>query len=128
MGRISLGLGALLLAATAILHAGGLQMVDRWAEGLPPFQAAALRFVWISDSIDWGVAALIWAVAAWRQGAAWLAAAAIAGLIPLAGAIGVMSIDPTFFGGQMLLGSVLLAAAGLALMFRNASPPRPNSP
>ena len=113
MGRYVLGAAALLLVATAALHAGGLQMIDRWTQGLPPFQASALRFVWISDSIDWTVAAILWAVAAWKLSRPWLAAAAIAGLIPLAGAVGVMRIDPSFFGGQMLLGSVILAAVGL---------------
>src|SRR5688572_5137448 len=84
MGRYALGAAALLLIATAALHAGGLQMIGRWTEGMPPFQAAALRFVWISDSIDWTVAAILWAVAAWKLGRPWLAAAAIAAIIPWA--------------------------------------------
>ena len=118
MGRYLIWAAALVLAVTAALHAGGLQMVDRWSEGLAPFEASALRFVWISDSIDWTVAAILWVTASWKQSRSWLAAAGIVTLIPLAGAIGVMRIDPSFFGGQMLLGSVVAAVAGIILSWR----------
>jgi hypothetical protein len=115
MGRILLYAAAALLLATAAIHASGQPMVSEWTVGLDHRQAMAICLVWITDSIDWAVVALIWALAGWKQARGWLGAAAVATLIPLAGGVGVASIDYTFFGGWMILGSVALASSGLAL-------------
>jgi hypothetical protein len=118
MGRILLGCGALLLLVTAAVHAMGRQMVAGWLTGFPDWERAAISLVWVTDSIDWAVVSLIWMVTAWRAERGWIQAAGIATLIPLAGGIGIMRIDPTFFGGQMVAGSVVLALIGLVLMWR----------
>lgn len=121
MGRILLYAAAALLLATAAIHASGQPMVNSWTAGLDYQQAAAICLVWITDSIDWAVVAPLWALAGWKQGRGWLGAAAVATFIPLAGGIGVMSIDYTFFGGWMILGSVALAIGGLVLLMRRAA-------
>ena len=114
MGRFILGAAALLLLATACIHALGLPMASRWGEGLgPPRASRDLRVVGARLG-ELGRCRVAWGVTAWR-GRAWLGAAALATLIPIYGAVGVLYIDPSFFGGQMLAGSVLLAAAGLFL-------------
>lgn len=118
MGRILLFSAAALLVATAAIHASGQPMVNSWTEGLDHRQAMAVCLVWITDSIDWAVVALLWALAGWKQQRGWLGAAAVATLIPLAGGVGVMSIDYTFFGGWMILGSVALAIWGLIVSWR----------
>jgi hypothetical protein len=111
MGRILLLLGAGLLAVTAVIHGCGQPMVDGWIQGLPEQQKLAICLVWVSDSLGWLVVAILWTVASWRRG--WLGAAAIGTAIPALTAAGILAIDPTFFGGWMLVGSVALAAAGL---------------
>ncbi|MGD9968185.1 MAG: hypothetical protein AB7T59_16825 [Hyphomonadaceae bacterium] len=116
LGRLSLALAAMLLLATACIHALGLPMASRWGEGLGHQEHLAICFMWAHASASWGVVALLWAVTAWRR---WPPGpAALAVLIPAYGAAGVLYIDPTFFGGQMLAGSVVLALAGLILIRR----------
>ena len=115
MGRILLFAAAVLLAATAAIHAAGVSMVEAWVAALEQQRRAALRLVWLTDSADWAVAALIWAIAAWKQDGGWLGAAAVTLLIPATVALGILAIDPTFFGAWLLVASVALAAAGLAL-------------
>ena len=121
MGRTLLFSAAALLLATAAIHAGGQPMVTGWTAGLDRQPAAALRLVWITDSIDWAVVALLWGLAAWKGRRGWLGAAAVAALIPLAGGVGVLGIEPRFFGGWMILASVALAASGLALARRGSA-------
>ena len=121
MGRVFLFAAAALLLATAIIHAGGQPMMDAWLAGLTDFQKRALCLVWITDSISWAVVSALWATAGWKPQREWLGAAAIAALIPLTMVVGIMAIDPGFFGGWMLLGSVALAGAGLGLSWRNAA-------
>ena len=120
MGRVLLFGAAALLVATASIHASGQPMVDSWTASLDHRQAAAVCLVWITDSIDWAVVALLWVLAGWKRQRGWHGAAAVAMLIPLLGGLGVTSIDPTFFGGWMILGSVALAVAGLALSWRSS--------
>ena len=115
MGRILLFAAAALLAATAAIHAAGVSMVEAWVAALAHEQRAALRLVWLTDSADWAVTALIWAIAAWKQERGWLGAAAVTLLIPASVALGILAIDPTFFGAWLLIASVALAAAGLTL-------------
>jgi hypothetical protein len=121
MGRLILLAAALLLLATAIIHAGGQPMVDRWVHDLSDQQRAAICLVWITDSINWAIVSVIWSVAAWRRERGWLGAAAVAALIPLTVGIGVLAIEPRFFGGWMLMGSVALAGVGLGLLWRGRS-------
>lgn len=123
MGRVFLFAGATLLVATAVIHAVGQPMVDGWVAALPDYQKAAICLVWITDSVSWIVAAVIWALAGWKRERAWLTASAIAAVIPLSMVVGIMGIDPSFFGGWMLLGSVALAGAGIALSWRSSRLP-----
>jgi hypothetical protein len=122
MGRIFLFAAAALLLATALIHAGGQPMVSEWLASLPHQQKQAMSLVWLTDSVSWAVVSAVWAIAGWRQKRDWLAASAMTALIPLAMVVGIMGIDPTFFGGWMLLGSVALAGAGLVLSWRQAAP------
>jgi len=118
MGRILLFAAAALLAVTAVIHGLGQPMVDRWVAALPDQQKAAICLVWITDSVSWIVVAVLWTAAGWKRERAWLAASAIAAVIPLSMAVGIMGIDPSFFGGWLLLGSLALAGAGIALSWR----------
>lgn len=102
------------MLATASIHAMGLPMASAWGEGLGRFQHLAICLFWIAAAVSWVVVAILWAVTAWRRGPRW--PAALATLIPLHSAAGVLYIDPTFFGGQMLAGSVVLGVLGLVLL------------
>lgn len=116
LGRLLLALAALLLFATACIHALGLPMASAWGEGLGRQEHLAICLMWGAASVSWGVVALLWAVTAWRQ---WQpGAAVVATLIPTHAAAGVIYIEPSFFGGHMLAGSVVLAVIGLLLMRR----------
>jgi hypothetical protein len=117
LGRTILAAGGVLLLAAACIHAMGLPMASGWGEGLGRQEHQAICLMWANASVGWAVVSLLWLVTAWRRGA-WLGAAAVAALIPAYGGAGVMYIDPTFFGGQMLAGSVLLAILGLLLLRR----------
>ena len=121
MGRILLFAAAALLVATATIHAAGQPMVNSWTEGLDHRQAMAICLVWITDSVSWAVVAVIWAVAGWTRQRGWLGASATAAVIPLIMFIGMMGIEPEFFGGWMLAGSVVLAASGIALSWPKRS-------
>jgi len=114
MGRIILAASGVLLLATAAIHAMGLPMASTWGEGLGRFQHLAICLFWIAAAVSWAVVAILWAVTAWRRGPRW--PAALAALIPLHSAAGVLYIDPTFFGGQMLAGSVVLGVLGIVLI------------
>ena len=118
MGRTLLFAASALLLATAAIHATGLSMVSGWVDGLDHFGAAAICLVWLTDSWDWTVTAVIWAVAAWKGGRGWLGASAILCALPLGMIVGILRIEPTFFGAWMLVGSVALAASGIAMMWR----------
>lgn len=121
MGRVLLFSAAILLFATALVHTGGQPMVDGWVQGLDEQQKAAICLVWLTDSLSWAVVSILWVMAGWKQDRAWLGAAVIAAAIPLGMVIGIMRIDPTFFGGWMLAGSTASAALGIGLVWR--SPP-----
>jgi hypothetical protein len=114
MGRFILGAAALLLLATAGIHAMGLQMVSGWGAGLGHQERLAICLFWAAASVSWAAVAILWAVTAWRRGPCW--PGAIATLIPLHAAAGVLYIEPAFFGGWMLAGSVVLGALGLVLI------------
>ncbi|MGZ8347404.1 MAG: hypothetical protein ACXWUP_09870 [Allosphingosinicella sp.] len=116
MGRTLLILAAALLLVTAVLHAVGVPMMSAWTAALPEAQRAVLRLVWVTDAVDRTVVALIWIATAWRGRRAWRRAAALASLIPLAAGIGIVTLDAYFFGGWLLIFSVLLAMLGLRLM------------
>lgn len=101
MGRIVLAIAALLLLATAGIHAMGLPMVSGWGEGLGHREQLAICLFWVAASVSWAAVALLWGVTAWRLGPRW----------------------PPVFGGQMLAGSVALAVFGLLLLRRQGSTP-----
>ncbi len=115
MGRIFLMAAAALLLTTGIIHAGGQPMVGAWVADLPEFQKRAISLVWITDSVSWAAVSAIWAAAAWKPERGWLGASAIGIVIPLSMAVGIMTIDPSFFGGWMLLASMVLAGIGIWL-------------
>ena len=117
MGRILLVSGAALLALTAVIHGCGQPMVDGWLEGLSEKQKLAICLVWVTDSLSWVVVAALWAVAGFKRG--WLGAAAVGAAIPALTAAAILAIDPTFFGGWMLVGSAALAVAGLVVSSRH---------
>lgn len=118
MGRVLLFAGAALLALTALIHAAGKSTVSGWVEGLDHFPAAAICLVWLTDSWDWTVTAAVWAIAAWKGGRGWLGASAVLCLLPVGMIVGIMGIEPTFFGAWMLIGSVALAGSGIAFSLR----------
>lgn len=127
VGRSLLVAGAALLFGTAGLHAMGTQMISEWSAALEERQQAALRLVWLTDSISWAVAAVMWLIAASRPNPSWRAAAAVVALIPLLAAVGIIRIDPSFFGSYLLLASAGMALAGSALAVAasaNAEVPR----
>ena len=107
--------GALLLLATAAIHATGCQMIAGWLSDLGPQQRYGLQLVWLTDSLSWFVVALLWLGAAWRPDRSWRAAGLMGALIPLLTGAGILLIDPTFFGGYLLLISGGLGAIGAAL-------------
>ena len=122
MGQVLLLGGALLLAATAAIHAVGREMAMGWGEGLPDREQDALCLVWLTDSLSWAVAAALWVLAALRPSGTLRIAAALSAMIPLLTGVGIAMIDPTFCGGHLLLTSAGLALAGAALLRSEASP------
>jgi hypothetical protein len=87
-------------------------MIDGWLQGLGPQQRAGLNLVWVAVAFDWLITAVLWGLAAWWLCREWLITASVAAAIPLAMAVGIVSIEPSFFGGWLLLGSVVLFAIG----------------
>ncbi len=118
MGRMILLAAAALLLATAGIHAMGLPMASSWGEALGRQEHLAICLLWLQASVSWGVTALIWAATATRF-QSWRGAATLSLLVPAHGAVGVLYIDPTFFGGYMLAASVALATIGLIVLRRS---------
>ena len=121
LGRALLVAGALLLLATAAIHATGTQMIAGWTTDFEPFQRYALQLVWLTDSFDWAVVAAAWLIAARYPSTSWSGAAMLLALIPAACAAGILFIEPRFFGAYLLLGSVGLAATGVGFLKRGES-------
>lgn len=119
LGSALLVAGALLLLATAAIHATGTQMIAGWAADFEPFRRYALQLVWLTDSFDWAVVALAWLIAARYPTSSWRSAAMLLAFIPAVCAIGILSIEPRFFGAYLLLGSISLAMAGIAFIRRS---------
>lgn len=118
LGRALLIAGALLLSATAAIHATGTQMIAGWAADFEPFRRYALQLVWLTDSFDWAVVAAAWLIAARYPTTSWRSAAMLLALIPAACAIGILFIEPGFFGAYLLLASIGLAIAGVGFLKR----------
>ena len=89
IGRIVLAAAALLLFAAAAIHAMGLPMASSWREGLGHQEHLAICLMWANASVGWAMAALMWAITAWRRGP-WLGAAGVAALLPAYGGAGVI--------------------------------------
>jgi hypothetical protein len=115
IGRPLLAAGAILLLGTAAIHAAGCRMVADWTEALGPQQRYGLQLVWLTDSLGWIIAAIVWLVAVRRPDRSWRHAAMLVAVIPLLTGGGIMLIDPAFFGGHLLLASGLLGITGAAL-------------
>ena len=119
-GRGFIIAGTLLLLATAAVHGAGLQAVLGWLEGLGAEQRQGLALVWLAVAFDWVVTAVLWSLAAWWLCREWLITGLVAAAIPLAVGAGTLAIDPTFFGGWMLIGSAALFTLGAMLGLRQS--------
>lgn len=117
-GRAFIVTGTVVLLMTSAIHASGLPMIDGWLQGLGPQQRAGLNLVWVAVAFDWLITAALWGLAAWWLCREWLITASVAAAIPLAMAVGIISIEPSFFGGWLLLGSVVLFATGAIIELR----------
>lgn len=114
LGRALLVAGALLSLATAAIHATGTHMIAGWTGNFEPFRRDALQLVWLTDSFDWTVVAIAWLIAARYPTSSWRSAAMLLALIPAACAIGILFIEPRFFGAYLLLASIGIALLGIA--------------
>ena len=122
LARSLLVAGALLLVGTAALHAAGARMVAGWTAEFDAQRQAAVQLVWLTDSFDWTVTAAAWLLAARYPTTSWRSAAMLLALIPTACAVGILFIEPRFFGAYLLLGSVALALTGAFAGGRIAKP------
>lgn len=112
--RILLGLGVVLLLATAAFHGSGGAMVSGWLEG---DRGAILRLLWFAPAIDWFVVALVWAFVAWRGERAFAPFVYITAIIPLVLALMLIgAVGAAFPGVWMLFGAVALALLGAVRM------------
>jgi len=127
LGRALLVAGAVLLLGTAALHASGCEMVAGWLEELPHQQSRGLQLVWLTDSLSWAIVASAWLVTAYRPDQSWRRASVVLSAIPLLTGAGIVFIDPTFFGGYLVLASGLLGAVGAALSDNFADRKRSNN-
>ena len=108
--RMLLGLGALLLFATAAFHATGLAMVEGW---LPGSRGAILELLWVVPTIDWAIVGILWATIAWLDDPRLKPLVWISAVIPLL--IAVLLVKAVGFGHPgiwMLFGAAALAVAG----------------
>ncbi|MGQ0559739.1 MAG: hypothetical protein ACT4OE_09170 [Sphingosinicella sp.] len=118
MGRILLALGALVLIATAFIHASGLSMVSSWLSGE---RGEFLKMLWLMPSLDWIVVGLLWLFLAWRPIKAALPLVWLTALIPFGVAAAlVVTVGPGFFGLWLLTAAILLAAAGTWRILKKA--------
>ena len=110
--RVSLGLAALLLLATAAFHASGSPMVAGWLTGS---RGAMLRVLWYVPTLDWAAVALLWVWAAMRPSRPLVPLVAIGALVPFgAAALLASAVGPGFPGIWMLAGAGALALVGAA--------------
>lgn len=119
VGRALLPIAAILLTATAGIHASGCPMIAGWIQDLPVQQSQGLQLVWLTDTLSWIVTAIIWCVAFFRMEQAWLRASLALASIPLITGAALVLIEPLFFGGYLLVLSGLLAVTGVALSTSN---------
>ena len=112
-GRALMVIAALLLLGTAGLHASGCKMVAGWLEDLPRQQSQGLQLIWLTDSLSWAVTAALWLITAWRLDRSWRGASILLSAIPLLTGLGILFIEPAFFGGYLLVVSALMAVAGV---------------
>ena len=126
-GRALMAAGALLLLATAALHAAGCQMVAGWTEAMAHQQSQALQLVWLTDSLTWGISAIVWLIAAYRPDRSWRGAAILLAIVPLLTGAAIMFIEPKFFGGYLLIVSAGLVVAGSGMALRWTEEQQPNA-
>ncbi len=117
--RISLGLAAAVLLATAAFHASGGAMVTGWLSGA---RGDMLRALWYMPAFDWAVVALGWTYVAIRPSAAAAPLVVISAAMPVgAAALVARAVGPGFPGVWMLAAAGGLAVFG-ALRLRRGSP------
>ncbi|HEY0114824.1 MAG TPA: hypothetical protein VGB54_03795 [Allosphingosinicella sp.] len=110
LGRILLGLGALVLIGTAAFHASGGPAVAGWLGGE---RGTVVQLLWYIPTLDWAAVGVAWLFIAWRgsareRGLVWLLALIPGGAALMAG----MSIGPAFVGLWLLAAATLLALLG----------------
>lgn len=117
--RILLGLGALLLLATAAFHSSGGGAVSGWLEGE---RGQILRMLWFAPPIDWTVVALVWLFVGWRGDSGFAPLVWLTSIVPLSVALMLLAaVGAAFPGIWMLLGAAAFAAAGAARLPQRAS-------
>ena len=118
VARLSLGLAALLLFATAALHASGATMVSGW---LPGQRGAILDVLWVVPVIDWAIIGVLWLFVAWRDERPLAPLVWISAVVPLLVAILLIkAVGVGHPGIWMLIAAALLACVGAALLGRRA--------
>ena len=110
VARLSLGLAALLLFATAAFHASGATMVSGW---LPGQRGAVLDVLWVIPVIDWAIIGVLWLVTAWKDDRRLAPLVWISAVVPLL--VAILLIKAVGFGHPgiwMLMAAAVLASAG----------------
>jgi len=111
--RILLGLAAALSLVGGALHAlafrKALAAFD--ASNLPRFYASSSKGLWLADSATLIILAVIFAVLAWRPGAASRTMMLLVALIPAGTAGMIYAFVGGFFAGHMLVVIALLVMA-----------------
>lgn len=116
VARLSLGLAALLLFATAALHASGATMVSGW---LPGQRGAILDVLWVVPVIDWAIIGVVWLFVAWRDERALAPLVWVSAVVPLLVAVLLIkAVGPGHPGIWMLVGAAVLASFGASRLQR----------
>lgn len=116
VARLSLGLAALLLFATAALHASGATMVSGW---LPGQRGAILDVLWVVPVIDWAIIGVLWLFVAWRDERALAPLVWISAVVPLLVAILLIkAVGVGHPGIWMLVAAAVLASFGASRLQR----------
>jgi hypothetical protein len=110
LGRILLGIGAVILFAAAAFHASGAAQAATWAQGT---RGEILRLLWAVPTIDWAIVGIIWLAIAWYDDRRLAPLVWISAAIPLLVAVLLVKAVGIGFPGSWLLAmAALLAVIG----------------
>lgn len=110
LGRILLGIAALILFAAAAFHASGATAVAGWAQGT---RGEILQLLWAVPTIDWAIVGIIWLTIAWYDDRRLAPLVWISAAIPaLVAILLVKAVGIGFPGSWLLAAAALLAAIG----------------